>query len=118
MDTYAVNLPNGKLGIIHIVPHEAVKLEDFDTGEEFAQHQAMLDARYTARLPKTMFELSRTTDMVGHFDSLVHTLDSIALGILGHAPLSCIEIDEHDMPASRVQRDQWELVNGRVQVRQ
>ena len=40
------------------------------------------------KLTKTLFELSRTTDMTTHFDPAVHTREAIAAGISGHRALA------------------------------
>ena len=50
-----------------------------------------------AKIPKTMFELSRTTDMTTHFDPDVHTLEAIAAGLPGHIALSCRGVAEEDL---------------------
>ena len=53
-----------------------------------------------AKIPKTMFELSRTTDLTTHFDPDVHTLEAIAAGLPGHVALTCREIPRADLPYS------------------
>tara|TARA_R110000765_G_scaffold7073_1_gene23102 strand:+ start:242 stop:520 length:279 start_codon:yes stop_codon:yes gene_type:complete len=65
------------------------------------------------KLTKTLFELSRTTDMDTHFDPAVHTLEAIAAGLLGHRALSLsAEIDDTDItPLDRYFRDAWEWRN-------
>jgi len=51
------------------------------------------------KLTKTIFELSRTADMIGHFDPAVHTLEAIAAGIPGHRPLALVgECEDTDLP--------------------
>ena len=61
---------------------------------------AKVDVPDSAYLPKTMFELSRTTDLTTHFDPDVHTLEAIAAGLPGHVALTCREIAEADLPYS------------------
>jgi hypothetical protein len=73
---YITTLPDGKLGITYLN-------EDNPNGHELA---------------KTMFELSRLTDKTIHFDPTIHTLAKIATGLPGHAPLSCRECEETDLP--------------------
>ena len=62
------------------------------------------------KLTKTLFELSRTTDMDTHFDPAVHTLEAIAAGLLGHRALALsAEIDDTDVSSlDRYFRDAWE----------
>ena len=51
------------------------------------------------KMTKVLFELSRTTDMLTHFDSAVHTREVIASGIEGHRPLSLLgECEDTDLP--------------------
>jgi hypothetical protein len=65
-----------------------------------------------SKLTKALFELSRTTDMTGHFDPAVHTRGAIAAGISGHRALSLTaEIDDSDLPTDRTFRDAWEWVD-------
>jgi len=60
------------------------------------------------KLTKTLFELSRTTDMDTHFDPAVHTREAIAAGLPGHRVLSLsAEIEDEDVP-DRYFRDAWE----------
>jgi hypothetical protein len=60
------------------------------------------------KLTKTLFELSRTTDMDTHFDPAVHTLEAIAAGLSGHRALSLsAEIEDEDVP-DRYFREAWE----------
>ena len=62
-----------------------------------------------AKLAKTLFELSRTTDLTTHFDSDVHTLEAIAAGISGHRALALTaECEDADLPADRYFRNAWE----------
>jgi len=58
---------------------------------------AKIDQQDPANITKTMFELSRTTDMTTHFDPDVHTLKAIAAGLPGHVALSCREVAEEDL---------------------
>ena len=62
-----------------------------------------------AKLTKTLFELSRTTDTETHFDPAVHTRDAIASGISGHRALALTaECEDSDLPADRYFRNAWE----------
>jgi len=62
------------------------------------------------KLTKTLFELSRTTDMDTHFDPAVHTREAIAAGLPGHrALLLSAEIEDIDVTSlDRYFRDAWE----------
>jgi len=61
------------------------------------------------KLTKTLFELSRTTDMTTHFDPAVHTREAIAAGLSGHRALALIgECEDTDLPTDRYFRDAWE----------
>jgi len=61
------------------------------------------------KLTKTLFELSRTTDMTTHFDPAVHTREAIAAGISGHHALALTaECEDTDLPSDRYFRDAWE----------
>jgi len=61
------------------------------------------------KLAKTLFELSRTTDMTTHFDPQVHTMEAIAAGIDGHRPLALEgECEDTDLPSDRYFRNAWE----------
>ena len=60
-------------------------------------------------LTKTLFELSRTTDMTTHFNPAVHTREAIAAGIAGHRALTIVgECDDTDLPTDRYFRNAWE----------
>jgi len=62
-----------------------------------------------SRLAKTLFELSRTTDMTMHFDPAIHTREAIAVGIEGHRALSLVtECEDTDLPSDRYFRNAWE----------
>ena len=62
-----------------------------------------------SQLTKTLFELSRTTDMDTHFDPAVHTREAIASGISGHRALALTaECEDTDLPSDRYFRDAWE----------
>ena len=62
------------------------------------------------KLTKSLFELSRTSDMTTHFDPSVHTREAIAAGIAGHRALSLTaECEDSDLPADRYFRNAWEL---------
>ena len=59
-----------------------------------------------SRLAKTLFELSRTTDMTTHFDPAVHTREAIAAGISGHRALALTgECEDTDLPSDQYFRD-------------
>jgi hypothetical protein len=61
------------------------------------------------KLAKTLFELSRTTDMTTHFDPAVHTREAIAAGIAGHRALTLAgECEDTDLPSDRYFRGAWE----------
>ena len=61
------------------------------------------------KLTKTLFELSRTTDMTTHFDPAVHTREAIAAGISGHRALGLTaECEDTDLPSDRYFRNAWE----------
>jgi hypothetical protein len=60
-------------------------------------------------LTKTLFELSRTSDMTTHFDPAVHTREAIAAGISGHRALALTaECEDTDLPSDRYFRNAWE----------
>jgi len=62
-----------------------------------------------SKLTKTLFELSRTTDMTTHFDPAVHTRAAIAAGIAGHRALELTaECADTDLPSDRYFRNAWE----------
>jgi hypothetical protein len=61
------------------------------------------------KLTKTLFELSRTTDVDTHFDPAVHTREAIAAGISGHRALALTaECEDSDLPSDRYFRNAWE----------
>ena len=61
-----------------------------------------------SKLTKTLFEISRTSDMTTHFDPAVHTRDAIAAGISGHRALALTgECEDTDLPSDRYFRDAW-----------
>ena len=61
------------------------------------------------KLTKTLFELSRTSDLTTHFDPAVHPRDAIAAGISGHRTLVLTaECEDSDLPSDRYFRDAWE----------
>lgn len=76
------------------------------------------------KLAKTMFELSRDgSDMLTHFDPVVHTLAVVSAGLPGHIALTCRECDESDLPAEQALRgreptfrDAWEDTGTVIQV--
>tara|TARA_R110000751_G_scaffold5580_1_gene25317 strand:- start:402 stop:677 length:276 start_codon:yes stop_codon:yes gene_type:complete len=60
-------------------------------------------------LTKTLFELSRTSDMTTHFDPAAHTREAIAAGLPGHRPLSLqAEVEDSDLPTDQYFRNAWE----------
>jgi len=62
-----------------------------------------------SKLTKTLFEISRTTDMTTHFDPAVHTREAIAAGIAGHRALALTgECEDTDLPTDRYFRNAWE----------
>ena len=62
-----------------------------------------------SKLTKTLFEISRTSDMTTHFDAAVHTRDAIAAGISGHRALALAgECEDTDLPTDRYFRSAWE----------
>ena len=68
-----------------------------------------------SKLTKSLFEMSRTSDLATHFDGAVHTRDAIASGIPGHRPLSLLaEVDESDLPTDKDFRGAWEWKGGKV----
>ena len=61
------------------------------------------------KLTKTIFEISRTSDLTTHFDPAVHTRDAIAAGISGHRALALAgECEDSDLPSDRYFRNAWE----------
>ena len=59
------------------------------------------------KLTKSLFELSRTSDMTTHFDPSVHTREAIAAGITGHRALALTgECEDTDLP-DRYFRSAW-----------
>ena len=61
------------------------------------------------KLTKTLFELSRTSDLTTPFDPAVHTRDAIAAGIAGHRALALIgECEDTDLPTDTYFRNAWE----------
>ena len=61
------------------------------------------------KLTKTLFELSRTTDMTTHFAPAGHTREAIAAGISGHRALALTgECEDTDLPSDRYFRNAWE----------
>ena len=65
-----------------------------------------LDGR---KLTKALFELSRTTDRLTHFDHEIHTREAIAAGLEGHRPLALlVEIEDTDVPIDFTFRSAWE----------
>ena len=61
------------------------------------------------KLTKTLFEMSRTSDITTHFDPAVHTREAIAAGISGHRALALNgECEDTDLPSDRYFRNAWE----------
>ena len=62
-----------------------------------------------SRFTKTLFALSRTSDLTTHFNPAVHTREAIAAGIAGHRALVLIaECEDTDLPVDNYFRDAWE----------
>ena len=62
------------------------------------------------KLTKTLFELSRTSDLTTPFDPAVHTREAIAAGIAGHRELALIgECEDTDLPSDTYFRNAWEF---------
>ena len=62
-----------------------------------------------SKLTKTLFEISRTSDMTTKFDPAVHTREAIAAGISGHRALALTaECEDTDLPLDRYFRNAWE----------
>ena len=60
-------------------------------------------------LTKTLFELSRTTDMTTDFNPALHTRDAIAAGLAGHRALALLgECEDTDLPTDWYFRNAWE----------
>jgi len=61
------------------------------------------------KLTKTLFELSRTTDMETHFDPDIHSRVALAAGLEGHRAVSLLgECEDTDLPSDRYFRDAWQ----------
>ena len=61
------------------------------------------------KLTKTLFEISRTSDMTTKFNPAVHTREAIAAGISGHRALALTaECEDTDLPSDQYFRDAWE----------
>jgi len=114
---YVATHPDGHVSVSRITPKVVRNRADYDSDEDFATDVAIDDAIQARRLPKTMFELSRLGELEEHFDPLIHTLATIAAGLPGHFPLACVEMDDADLPADRVDRDRWEINLGKVRVK-
>ena len=83
-----------------------------DTDENLSITEISGDDADGRKLTKTLFELSRTTDLTTKFDPSVHTREAIAAGIAGHRSLSLTgEIEDSDLPSDRTFRDAWEWVD-------
>ena len=62
-----------------------------------------------SKLTKSLFEISRTSDMTTHFDPAIHTREAIAAGISGHRALALTaECEDTDLPSDRYFRNAWE----------
>lgn len=115
--TYATTLPNGQVGIITLATLAVIDQADFEDEESWEIAVTEDAIKHAARLPKTMFELSRASD-VGRFNRARDTLARIERGLPGHFPLRCIEIDPAtDLPADRKERNNWEIFEGKVRVK-
>ena len=85
---YLTNTADGKLAITYLNGEDEVKLT------------------------KVLFELSRTTDMLIHFDPEIHTREAIAAGLDGHRPVSLLaECEDTDLPNDHYFRNAWEWEN-------
>ena len=61
------------------------------------------------KLTKSLFEISRTSDLTTHFDPAVHTREAIAAGISGHRALALAgECEDTDLPSDRYFRNAWD----------
>ena len=61
------------------------------------------------KITKTLFEISRTSDMDTPFDPAVHTREDIAAGLAGHRALALTaECEDEDLPTDRYFRNAWE----------
>ena len=61
-----------------------------------------------SKLTKTLFDISRTSDMTTKFDPAVHTREAIAAGITGHRALALAgECEDTDLPSDRYFRNAW-----------
>lgn len=114
---YVATHPDGHVSVTYITAKRVLSLADFDSQEDFNAAVILDDIKQDRRLPKSMFELSRTTDLDTHFDPLVHTLAAIAAGLPGHDPLFWVEMEDTDLPADRTDRAKWEIHNGGVRVK-
>jgi hypothetical protein len=95
--SFIVNMPDGRVSIIH--PSYSDPTRAITDDAEFEQWA----------VDKTLFELSRTTDMETHFDPAVHTREAIAAGIAGHSALALTaECEDSDLPTDRYFRNAWE----------
>ena len=62
-----------------------------------------------SKLTKTLFELSRTTDLETHFNPAIHTREASAAGISGHRALALTaECEDTDLPTDLYFRNAWE----------
>jgi hypothetical protein len=62
-----------------------------------------------SKLTKTLFELSRTSDMTTRFDAKIHTRQAVAAGISGHRALVLTaECEDTELPNDRYFRNAWE----------
>lgn len=109
MRVYVSILVNGKLAITRISPQREVLREFYETDADFITDSINAGVEQTRKLSKTMFELSRINDLSEHFDSTIHTLDTIAAGLPGHTPLACVEMDDSTFPTDRSRRNEWEI---------
>lgn len=95
MHAYAVTLSDGRVGIITLGHQRIHQRVDFDDDESFESAQADAILKQVRRLDKTLLELNG-----------------------GVNPLPYIEIDtEIDLPLDRSQRNNWEIFEGKVQVK-
>ena len=73
--------------------------------------QVLLDDVDGFVLSKALFELSRTTDKLTHYDPTIHTREAIAAGLPGHRALTLSGVcDEADLPNPYF-RNAWEWID-------
>ena len=69
------------------------------------------------RLTRSLFELSRTSDLTTPFDSAVHSRSQIARGLPGHRPLVLLgSCEQEALPADRYFRNAWKWSDDEITV--